>query len=74
LCSSSPESTEREETSTASPDLNVVKAKLNLAECERKKAELSVILAQIEAKDKKGPTKKRHSTVNAAMAYQSISR
>jgi hypothetical protein len=59
LYNSSPESTEREETSTASPDLTVVKAKLKLAKCKRKEAELSVILAQMEAKDKKGPTKKR---------------
>jgi hypothetical protein len=57
LYSSSPESTEREETSTAS-DLIVVKAKLKLAECKREEAELLVTLAQIEAKDKKGPTKK----------------
>ena len=59
LYSSSPESTERDETSTASPDLIVLKAELKLAVCKRKEAELLVTLAQIGAKDKKAPTKKR---------------
>ena len=49
LCS--PESVESEE-NTASPNLTVLNAALKLAECERKKAEM-------EAKAKKGSTKKR---------------
>ena len=57
LYSSSPESTERDETSTASPDLTVLNAALQLAVCKREEAELMLTLAQ--AKAKKGPTKKR---------------
>jgi hypothetical protein len=68
LYSSSPESTEREETSISSPDLIVVKAKLKVAKCKREEAErkreeaeLMLYIAKKEAKmkDKKVPTKKR---------------
>jgi hypothetical protein len=55
LCS--PESTAREENKTASPDLTILKAKLELAVCKREEAELMLTLAQ--AKANTGPTKKR---------------
>jgi hypothetical protein len=58
LCSS-PESAESEENTEASPDLTVVKAALQLQSVREKKAELMLTIAQMEAKAKKRPTKKR---------------
>jgi len=59
LCS--PESTAREENTNTSPDftIDIVKAKLKVAECKREEAELMLTLAQMEAKANTGPTKKR---------------
>ena len=59
LCS--PERTAREENTNASPDftIDIVKAKLKVAECKREEAELMLTLAQMEAKANTGPTKKR---------------
>ena len=69
LCS--PESTAREENTNASPDftIDIVKAKLKVAECKREEAELMLTLAQMEAKANTGPTRSGRTTIHVNVLH-----